>query len=222
MVEAMVYILRTGIPWRDLPQQFGKWSGAYCRWRRWTAAGLWDRLLAALARGARGTTRFIDSTHVKLHQDGANPAGGQGEQAIGRTKGGLNSKITAVVESHGRAVALSLHPGPCSDIRTADEHACLLRGRTLVADKGFDADALPASLTSADARASHGGGTAAAHVPSPARFIAAAIGSKTSSAASSGIVASALATTNSLPPSSPSFNSLPSSIGSRSDFANTP
>ncbi len=147
MVEAMVYVLRTGTPWRDLPERFGKWSGVYCRWRRWTATGLWDRLLAALARGARGTTRFIDSTHVKLHQDGADPPGGQGEQAIGRTKGGLNSKITAVVESHGRAVALSLHSGPCSDIRTADEHACLLRGRTLVADKGFDADALRARIT---------------------------------------------------------------------------
>jgi transposase len=142
MVEAMVYVLRTGIPWRDLPERFGKWSGVYCRWRRWTASGLWDRLLSAVARGARGTTRFVDSTHVKLHQDGANPAGGQGEQAIGRTKGGLNSKLTAVVDCYGRAVALSLHPGPRNDVRTMDEHACLLRGRTLVADKGFDADGL--------------------------------------------------------------------------------
>src|SRR3954471_4855832 len=71
MVEAMVYVLRTGIPWRDLPERFGKWSGVYCRWRRWTSAGLWDRLLSAVAREARGTSRFVDSTHVKLHQDGA-------------------------------------------------------------------------------------------------------------------------------------------------------
>ncbi len=80
----------------------------------------------------------------------------------------------------------------------------------------------PASLNSADVRASHGDGTAAAHVPSPARFIAAVIGSKTSSAASSVIAASALATTNSLPPSSPSFSSPTSLIGSGTDFANTP
>lgn len=129
-------------PWRDLPERFGKWSGVYCRWRRWTATGLWGQLLSALAQGARGTTRFVDSTHVKLHQDGANPANGQSERAIGRTKGGLNNKIAAVVEIHGRAVAVSLHPGPRSDVRTMDGHVCLLRGRTLVADKGFDADGL--------------------------------------------------------------------------------
>jgi transposase len=146
MVEAMVYVLRTGIPWRDLPERFGKWSGVYCRWRRWTAAGLWAQLLATMACGARGSTRFVDSTHVKLHQDGANPAGGQSGQAIGRTKGGLNTKLTAIVDSYGRAVALSVHAGPRNDVRTMDAHVCLLRGRTLVADKGFDADGLRARI----------------------------------------------------------------------------
>jgi hypothetical protein len=63
-------------------------------------------------------------------------------QAIGRTKGGLNSKVTALVESYGRAVAVSLHPGPRNDVRTMNEHVCLLRGRTRVAEKAFDADGL--------------------------------------------------------------------------------
>jgi transposase len=105
------------------------------------------KLLSAMVRRARGTTRFVDSTHIKLHQDGANPAGGQSEQAIGRTKGRLNTKLTALVDSYGRAVALSVHPGPRNDVRTMDEHARLLRGRTLVADKGFDADGLRARIT---------------------------------------------------------------------------
>jgi transposase len=146
MVEAMIYVLRTGVPWRDLPSRFGNWSGVYTRWRRWTASGLWDRLLSAVMVAARGTTRFADTTHIKLHQDGANPAGGQAAQAIGRTKGGLNTKVLALVDSYGRAVALSVHLGPRNDVRTMDEHACLLRGRTLVADKGFDADGLRARI----------------------------------------------------------------------------
>jgi transposase len=146
MFEGILYILRTGSPWRDLPERFGKWSSVYARWRRWTVQGLWDRLLSALARHARGTTRFADTTHIKLHQDGANPAGGQGAQAIGRTKGGLNSKILALVDSRGRAVSLSLHPGQRNDVRTMDQHVCLLRGRTLVTDKGFDADGLRARV----------------------------------------------------------------------------
>ena len=76
------------------------WSGIYTRWHRWTARGLWDLLLSAVARDARGMTRCVDSTHIKLHQDGANPGGGQAAQAMGRSKG-LNTKLVAPVDSHG-------------------------------------------------------------------------------------------------------------------------
>src|SRR6059058_3923985 len=104
MLEAMIYVLRTGIPWRDLPERYGKWSTVYSRWRRWGESGLWTSLLDALKVGAHGTTRFADSTHIKLHQDASGPAGGQDSQAIGQTKGGLNTKLTVLVDSHGRAV----------------------------------------------------------------------------------------------------------------------
>ena len=129
-----------------MPERFGQWATVYSRWRRWIACGLWQRILSILVRGARGTTRFIDSTYIKLHQDGTNPAGGQEAQAIGRTKGGLNSKLTALVDSYGRVVSLSLHAGPCSDFRTVEPHLSLLRGRTLVGDKGFDSDPLRLSV----------------------------------------------------------------------------
>jgi hypothetical protein len=98
---------------------------------------MWERILSALAQGARGSTRFVDSTFIKLHQDGTNPAGGQQAQCIGLTKGGLNTKLTALVDSYGRAVSLSLLPGQCSEIEAVEPHLCRLRGRTLVGDKGF-------------------------------------------------------------------------------------
>ena len=142
MLEAMIYVLRTGIPWRDMPDRFANWSSVYSRWRRWIACGLWAKVLAVLTRGARGTTRFVDSTYIKLHQDGTNPVGGQLAQGIGLTKGGLNTKLTALVDSYGHAVSLSLQPGQCSEIQAVEPHLCLLRGRTLVGDKGFDADHL--------------------------------------------------------------------------------
>jgi len=142
MVEAMIYILRTGVPWRDLPERFGKWASVYSRWRRRILCGLWERILSALAQGAHGTTRFVDSTYIKLHQDGANPAGGQQAQCIGLTKGGLNTKLTALGDSSGRAVSLSLLPGQCSEIEAVEPHLCRLRGHTLVGDKWFDADSL--------------------------------------------------------------------------------
>jgi len=148
MIEAMVYVLRTGIPWRDLPPWFGPWSSVYTRWRRWSQCGLWARMLALLARRAAGALRFLDASHIKVHQDASNPAGGQQNQAIGRTKGGLNTKLTAWVDTSGRVVAVNLAPGPRADVRVARETPWPrgLRGKTVVADKGYDSDGLRALI----------------------------------------------------------------------------
>jgi hypothetical protein len=63
----------------------------------------------------------LDATHVKAHQDGTNPRGGQASQAIGRTRGGLNTKVTALVDSKGRALQLVVDSGNQADIRCADQ-----------------------------------------------------------------------------------------------------
>jgi transposase len=147
MFEAMVFILRTGIPWRDLPARYGPWNSVYTRWRRWCQRGLWPRLLAVLARNAQGKLRFLDASHVKVHQDASNPAGGQQNQAIGRTKGGLNTKVSAWVDGRGLAVSLSLAPGQHADVCVAQTAARpQLRGTITVADKGYDSDGFRAQL----------------------------------------------------------------------------
>jgi transposase len=147
MFEAMIYILRVGCPWRDLPASYGPWNSVYTRWRRWCLAGLWEQLLVVLARKAKGKLRFLDASHVKVHQDGSNPAGGQQNQAIGRTKGGLNTKISAWVEGCGQAVSLSLGPGQHADVSVAQSAARpKLRGTITVADKGYDSDGFRTQL----------------------------------------------------------------------------
>jgi transposase len=142
MVEAIFYVLRTAVAWRDLPPCFGPWNSVYTRWRRWCALGLWQQILTLLARRAEGRVRFIDGSHVKLHQFGTNPAGGQSAQAIGRTKGGLNTKIAALVEGRGRLVAVAIAPGQADEAKTAAPLLETLRRILLVGDKGFDRDAL--------------------------------------------------------------------------------
>ena len=146
MVTGIWYVLRTGIPWRDLPPQFGPWSSVYTRFRRWCASGLWARLLAELGAGAYGEIRRVDCSHIKIHQDAANPAGGQTAQAMGRTKGGFNSKLAAVVDAVGRAVGLSLAPGPQHDLRACAPLMPHLDGKWVVGDKGFDSAAFRADL----------------------------------------------------------------------------
>lgn len=72
--EALLYLARTGIPWRDLPAEFGRWDAVYNRFRRWIASGALRRLFEALtADPAFGDVRrvLIDSTIVRAHQHAA-------------------------------------------------------------------------------------------------------------------------------------------------------
>jgi transposase len=77
ILNAILWRLRTGAPWRDLPERYGPWETAYCRFRRWQQAGVWDRVLAALqADGdAKGDLdwglHFVDGTVVRAHQHAA-------------------------------------------------------------------------------------------------------------------------------------------------------
>ena len=70
MLNAILYWLNTGIPWRDLPERFGPWQSVYSRFRAWTKAGVWEQLLSALIEQdlVDETTLMLNSTIVKVHQ----------------------------------------------------------------------------------------------------------------------------------------------------------
>jgi len=70
-VEAVLWIARTGSPWRDLPGEFGNWNSAYVRFARWSRAGVWQAVFAALAKDADFREAMIDSTLVRAHQHAA-------------------------------------------------------------------------------------------------------------------------------------------------------
>lgn len=88
MMEAMIYRVRIGCRWRDLPEIFGNWKSVYTRWRQWNQNGLWEAVLSWLEPSAEGQLRHLDATYIKVHQDASNPAGGQCLQAIGTPKAG--------------------------------------------------------------------------------------------------------------------------------------
>ncbi len=70
-VEAVLWIARTGSPWRDLPAELGNWHTTYVRFARWRDSGVWDRVANALAGDAELERVFIDSTIVRAHQHAA-------------------------------------------------------------------------------------------------------------------------------------------------------
>ena len=70
-VEAVLWIARTGSPWRDLPEEFGSWNTVYRRFARWSDAGIWRGVFARLASDGDFEEVFIDSTIVRAHQHAA-------------------------------------------------------------------------------------------------------------------------------------------------------
>lgn len=70
-VEAVLWIMRTGSPWRDLPKELGHWHRAYVRFARWREKGVWERVATAVQGNADMEHLFIDSTIVRAHQHSA-------------------------------------------------------------------------------------------------------------------------------------------------------
>lgn len=77
VLNGIVWILRTGAPWRDLPERYGRWKTVYDRFRRWRDSGLWQRILDALLATARKVGRLdfdfgaLDGTVVRAHKSAA-------------------------------------------------------------------------------------------------------------------------------------------------------
>ncbi|WP_431272162.1 IS5 family transposase [Dankookia sp. P2] len=70
-VEGVLWIARTGSPWRDLPEIFGGWNSVYRRFSRWSAREVWQRVFTAMANDADFEYPVIDSTIVRAHQHAA-------------------------------------------------------------------------------------------------------------------------------------------------------
>lgn len=70
-VEAVLWMARTGVPWRDLPPEFGPWNSAFRRFSRWADKGVWQAIFARLSEDADFEEVFLDSTIVRAHQHAA-------------------------------------------------------------------------------------------------------------------------------------------------------
>jgi putative transposase len=75
-VDAVLWILRTGAPWRDLPSEFGNWNSTYVRFRRWARNRVWESLFRTLADHPDFEHVMIDATIVRAHQHAAGAKGG--------------------------------------------------------------------------------------------------------------------------------------------------
>ena len=75
-VEAVLWVVRAGAPWRDLPPSFGKWGTVWKRFRRWAEKGVLERIFEALSGVPDFEYALIDGTIVKVHRHGTGAKGG--------------------------------------------------------------------------------------------------------------------------------------------------
>src|ERR1700726_222114 len=151
-VEAVLWIARTGSPWRDLPPSFGHWNSVFTRFRDWVKADIWKRLFDAVSDDPDMEYAMVDATIVKVHRHGQGAKGGRRTRRIGRSKGGMTTKILALTDALGNLVRFVLLPGHRFDTVGV---APLIDGIAfggLIADKAFDSNAIIANLNERGAK----------------------------------------------------------------------
>lgn len=140
-------MLRSGAPWRDLPERYGPRTTCYNRFVRWRNAGVWNRMMDAIAAAHDGNIQMIDSTSIRAHQQAATAKKWDRDHCLGRSRGGLTTKIHAVVDGQGLPIRLSLTAGQSHDGQSADDLLNHISAGTIVlAYKAYDADRIRSSL----------------------------------------------------------------------------
>ncbi|MGE9697857.1 MULTISPECIES: IS5 family transposase [unclassified Streptomyces] len=125
VIDAIAFKYRTGTPWMDLPEHFGSWKGVHNRLRKWAADGTWEKVFTALlaqadAEGDLDWVVSVDSTIVRAHQHAAGarqkgPRKASPDHALGRSRGGLTTKIHLAADGRCRPLAFVLTPGQAGD-----------------------------------------------------------------------------------------------------------
>ena len=154
VLNGIFWRLRTGAPWADIPQRYGPHTTCVNRFNRWRKAGVWDRILAAVSKAYDGDIQMINSSSIRVHQHAANGKKATRSRCMGRTRGGLTTKIHVLVDACGLPILLKITEGQAHDGRSAqDMLGTVGRGDVLVADRAYDSNALRDTLAARGARA---------------------------------------------------------------------
>ena len=138
VLNAILYVAEQGCKWRGLPKRFGRWHTIYTRMNRWAKSGVLDRVFEQLQMEQIVRIKIeafaLDSTSVKVHPDGTGALKKNGPQAIGKSRGGWNTKIHMVAADARTAIVFALSPSGDHDAP---------HGRALLEELGSMPEGLP-------------------------------------------------------------------------------
>lgn len=139
--NAVMWIAKTGAPWRDLPERFGKWNSVFQRFNRWCKTGVFHTIMEALQDPDLGVL-LLDSTMIRAHQHAAGAEGSTAEaEALGRSRGGFSTKIHMACNGLGKPVTILLTPGQDHDVTQGLALIETSNAEKVIADKGYDSNA---------------------------------------------------------------------------------
>jgi transposase len=82
-VNGVLWVLRSGAPWPDLPERYGKWKTVHTRFARWAKNGVWERIFKVLTADRKNDYLMLDTTLVRAHQQAATGKGGRATRLWG-------------------------------------------------------------------------------------------------------------------------------------------
>ncbi len=132
-----------------MPPKYGNWNTIYRRFRRWSEAGVWEAVSVTLAEIMADSGHYsIDSTTVRTHVSAAGGKGGLIDALLAARGAGFTSKLHCLADARGRPVAFHLTVGEAADCKAYDTLIALPERapKALLADKGYDADAIRTDL----------------------------------------------------------------------------
>ena len=144
-VEGMLFRMRAGCPWRDVPSEFGRWNAIYKRFNSWSKSEKLMLVFTILAREPDLEWEFIDGTIVKAHQhsSGASQRSKEKDHGVGKSVAGDSTKIHLVVDSMGLPIDFEITGGEVHDVKTAPTLVAKLpRSDYVIADRGYDSEDL--------------------------------------------------------------------------------
>lgn len=141
-VEGILYRMRTGLPWRDLPSFFGLWISIYQQFNRWSSKSKLMAIFKSLVQEPDFEWEFVDGSIVKAHQHSTGAASSN-DEAIGKSVAGNTTKIHMASDAHGLPIDFIITGGEVHDCKVSPEFIAQLPfANYTIADKGYDSEEL--------------------------------------------------------------------------------